>query len=411
MLLANVALARLLGAAQYGLYVAALAAIVLMTVPSAFGCPMLVIRLVAGYRAQQKWQLMRGLLTAARRFVMVTSVTFCVLAFALLLSEKSALPPAKWWTYIASLPLLMLMVLASVYAATLRGLGRVVQGQLSESVIVPVSMLILIAMGYLSGTTFDSILAFVIREFGTLAGLLILMRLANRATPAEVRHARPEYIYKAWFRPLPPLVLAGGMSVLISQVDVLMLSALTDSATTGVYQTAVRGAELAAYSLVVSNFVLQPSFARLYASGDFGKLQRVITLGARGAFVLSIPVAFVMIVFSRQLMGGLFGAEFERGGLCLIILALGQVVSAASGSPEQVLNMTGHERQVLVGFAAGVIANVILNFTLIPLWGMNGAALSSVFGLLAMKVVNGWALRTTLGLHSTIIYSKKSAVV
>ncbi|MDY6944010.1 MAG: oligosaccharide flippase family protein, partial [Pseudomonadota bacterium] len=74
MLLTSVFLARWMGAEGYGIYATAMALVLLLSVPSGLGLPMLMIRYLASYGVHQQWPLMRGLLIRANQAVLAISL-------------------------------------------------------------------------------------------------------------------------------------------------------------------------------------------------------------------------------------------------------------------------------------------------------------------------------------------------
>jgi O-antigen/teichoic acid export membrane protein len=187
------------------------------------------------------------------------------------------------------------------------------------------------------------------------------------------------------------------------QTDVLMLAALRGSTSAGIYQAAFRGAELVMFSLVIVSLAIQPTLARLYASGEVARMQKVVVTGARIAFAASLPVAVLLSAFAAQLMGYIFGAEFQRGAVCLIILCFGQVICIGLGPARDILTMTGREKEAAVATAAGALANVILNAALIPLWDMEGAAIATGLSLVVWNAMLARAVYRRLGIYSTVL--------
>jgi len=141
--------------------------------------------------------------------------------------------------------------------------------------------------------------------------------------------------------------------------------------------------------------------ARLWASGDVERLQRLVTLSARGLLVVSFPLAMAFIFFGRPLLGVAFGAEFVAADGALAILALGQVVNAATGSVGTVLVMSGNQRRAAVGITLGAIVNVTLGILFIPMLGVAGAALAAACGLVVANILLVSIARRTLGIDST----------
>jgi O-antigen/teichoic acid export membrane protein len=404
-LLANILLARGLGASGYGMYASTMAMLFLLGVPTTLGLPILVIRMLATYRVHRQWGLMRGLLVRANAVVFVLSIIIAGLAALIVWTMARSLPTVQvhtlWWAF-AVLPI---MALGALRSATLRGLHHVILGQLSENLIAPGTFVLSLAacIYLLHGTSLTPSLAMALQFTAVLAGFAVGTWLLLRNLPEELRTATPGYETRIWVRSAIPLLLLGATNLLNTQTGILMLAAIKGSTAAGLYQAASRGAELVALLLIVVNMVIQPRISSLYAARDMQRLQHVVTLAARVALLGAIPFAFVLIVFGRSILAKVFGPEFAQGSSCMTILCIGQIFNAATGSVGLILNMTGHERDALIGMCVGAATNILLNALLIPRWGIEGAAVATGMGMVAWNVVLVVLVRRRTGLVSTAL--------
>jgi O-antigen/teichoic acid export membrane protein len=291
-------------------------------------------------------------------------------------------------------------------SATLRGLHHVLLGQLPENVVMPTLFLTSVGLWWLvvdNASSLSPHVGVVARVIAAalafFAGAVFLLK----RIPTFVRLATPQYDLAAWWRSALPLLFLQGIGVINLQTDILMLAAISGSESAGIYQAAVRGAELVAFALVIVNMAIQPTISRLYASGDMVRLQRLTTLAARAAVAAALPLAILMIFLGKPLMALVFGGDFARGAVALAILAAAQLINAATGSVNDLLNMTGHERDTAVGMAIGAIANVALNFLLIPIWDMAGAAVATGLSLILWNLWLVVMVRRRLGLAATAL--------
>ena len=410
MLLTSVVLARWMGAAGYGVYATATALALLLTVPTGLGLPTLVIRLLASYGARQQWGRMRGLLIRGNQAVLGASLLMACLAASMIWTFAERFGPDKAAALSLAMLLIPLTALGAMRSAALRGLHHVVLGQLPENLIMPGLFLALVGGGWLVHGGASALspeyaigarLAAVAVAFG-VGAVLLLKRL-----PPAVRQARPEYELRTWARAALPLLFIAGINIVNTQTDILMLAALRGSESAGVYQAAVRGAELVAFSLVIANMAIQPSLARLYATGDTARLQRLVTWSARGATAAALPLAAVMILWGGPIMATVFGADFARGAIALAILSAAQLVNAFTGPANSLLDMTGHQDDTLKAMVAGVLANVILNALLIPHWDIAGAAIATGASLILWNVLLVAFVQRRLGLDATTFGSKQ----
>lgn len=395
-------LARTLGPEGYGIYAFALSLIMLLAIPAHMGLPTLVVREVAKYQLRGCWSLMRGLLGRANQAALLVSVVLTAVAVSTAWLAFGQSETGKLETFFWAVVLVPLTALGNLSGAVLRGLRRVVQGQLSEMCLRPGLHLLLIGAAALVGTlTPQNAMALHVLAAGVafLMGIVLLVR----ALPADVRVTAPSYDTAAWVRSLLPLSFLAGAQVINTQTDIVMLGVFTTSQDVGIYRVAVQGAQLAVFSLAAINMTIAPYVSRLHASGDGVRLQRMATWSARIVFIVAVPVVSVFILFGGPILAFVFGSDYRDGHLALAILCAGQLVNAGMGSVGLLLNMTGHEWITAKGFAIAAIANIGLNVLLIPLWGMNGAATATAVTLATWNALLCWQVWRKLGVASTPI--------
>ena len=78
----------------------------------------------------------------------------------------------------------------------------------------------------------------------------------------------------------------------------------------------------------------------------------------------------------------LFGVEFISGSNVLIIISIAQFVNAISGSVGYIMQMTDNQvifRNVIL---IASLINILLNYLLIPMYGINGAAVATLISMI-----------------------------
>ena len=73
----------------------------------------------------------------------------------------------------------------------------------------------------------------------------------------------------------------------------------------------------------------------------------------------------------------------------------------AMGSGGILLNMTGNEHLSARVTGIGLITNIILNGLLIPIFGINGAAIATIFSLLFTRVLMAVLVYKKFNINST----------
>ena len=178
-----------------------------------------------------------------------------------------------------------------------------------------------------------------------------------------------------------PLMFAQSGQMIMSWTDKLMLGAMESSVSVGVYHIAFKLSMFASITLMAVNSIAAPKFSELYAKDDMKGLQKVVRQSTKIIFWTSIPLIIIFFSFPKYFLG-LFGVEFIIGINAFIFLSCGKLVSAFSGSVGNLLQMTGKQVVFMKILFAGAILNIILNYILIPIWGINGAAIASMTSII-----------------------------
>ena len=402
--LISLLLARLLGTTGYGAYVYAMAWVSLLSVLSIMGLDKLLVRQIAIYNTRSAWDLMSGLLRwtnlagllVSLGVALLTGVIIWILRGHLKLQTTSTL-----WIALIMLPLLVLMRLRR---AAMRGLQHVVVGQLPEMLIMPVFFIVLVGVVYLIfKDTLSAQLAMGLQVVAAGIAFLIGARQLQISLPQFANEAFPAYQGWIWMRSVLSLLFIDSMSIINTQTDIIMLGVMRGTETVGIYAVAKKGAELITFVLLAVNMALAPTIASLYAAGEMEKLQRVITKSARAILLGSLPIAFVLIAFGHWFLLFFFGQDFTKGENALAILSVGQIINAATGSVGLLLIMTGYERDAAICVGISAVLNVVLNATLIPKWGLTGAAVATASSIIIWNILLAIWVYRRLGIHSTAL--------
>lgn len=399
-------LARKLGPEGYGIYSYVFALISLLAVPAQLGLPTLAVRETAKAQANEHWGTMRGLWRWTSLAVGVLSVALAIVALGVAWLFADRFTTVQFTTFALGLLLVPLVALGNLRGAALRGLQRVVVGQLPELVLRPglLILFLLAALLYLPQGSLTPVYAMGLHTVAAAVAFVVGAGLLWRLRPSELAAAPALMIdSRAWISAAVPLALIAGMRLINHHTDLLMLGLFANAEQVGIYKVVLAGAALVALGLGAVNMVVAPSLARLHAQGDRARLQQLVTLSIRAILLLALPLVLVFILFGEDILGLIFGAEYTPGYKPLVILALGQLVNAATGPVGALLNMTGHERDTLRGIGVAAAINIALNAFLIPFYGMIGAAIATTVSLTTWNIMLCYLARLRLGVTSNAV--------
>jgi O-antigen/teichoic acid export membrane protein len=198
------------------------------------------------------------------------------------------------------------------------------------------------------------------------------------------------------------MVLISGMMILNSRADIVMVGIIKGPEYAGIYTVANRGAELITFFLNVVEVVLAPTIARLYSSGEMGRLQQIVTKSARLVLGLSLPLTLVLFIWGKWFLM-MFGHDFTEGTTVLAILSIARLINAAAGSIGLLLIMTGYQRDSLMGIGISTTMNLVLNALFIPKFGIEGAATATAISMIAWNIILSIQVYRRLGIYATAL--------
>ena len=174
-----------------------------------------------------------------------------------------------------------------------------------------------------------------------------------------------------------PMGITTAMLLIIANFDIILLGFYLPENEVGLYSIASRLALLTGFIISSINAVSAPQFSELNFSDQKPKLLSLAIKSSRIIFWSSFPI-LLLLIFGGRFFLGLFGREFVVGYPILVVLVVKEFVNAIGGSVGLYLSMTGSHiiyRNIIL---IATVINVLLNFLLIPLFGMIGAAVANL---------------------------------
>lgn len=387
----NLTVARWLGPDGVGAFGLMVTTLTLASTVSLIGLDYVLIRVLAGDLREGARDSAKGAAHAVARLVTMNtlvSALFIALVIEPLITHfigdavaTSALKVTCWGV--------VPIALIRIVSASLRGSGRVQVGQLLDG---PVSSAL--ATGALAfcfmwgrptvGLAANLYLATI--GLATLVGALISYRDMRSWGVARQISLRP--------------MIAGGWKILVAVLtavatDWLILTGLARYASTsevGLFRTAWQVAALFNLLVVAFDAVAGPRIAAAWRAGNRLEIIRSARLSALTMTLLASPLLAVCLLAPEWLLHW-FGPQFVGGADALRILAVGQLINLATGPIGSILIMTGHETASMNNGIIAVITALIFVLTVVPMFGLTGAALVSA-SILAFRKIAGLILVT-----------------
>ncbi|SDU77464.1 flippase [Pseudomonas sihuiensis] len=197
-----------------------------------------------------------------------------------------------------------------------------------------------------------------------------------RKNPAFYKHFDLS-IAKQLLKDSWPLIFSAIVVSIYMRIDQIMIKEMLGEYEVGIYSAAVRLSEAFYFIPVLITTSLFPAILNAKNQSDElykERLQRLYTF----MIWMAIAIAFLMTFLSDWVVLLLFGQAYQEASHVLVLHIWGILfvsIAIVKGKWQMSENLTKHH---FIGALVSAISNVILNFFMIPLWGVVGAALSTV---------------------------------
>ena len=396
-------IAHLFGAKGLGDYVLAITVLRLFTLLAKLGLDTTSIRFIASFASKNKWT---SIFNFRRKIVFVllfSSLTFSALMY-FLAHPIADLINAKVEYIKLNAFFVLPMSFFMLHYQSLRGLKRIAEFsffyRMSQALFTVISIVVIYQFfqdeevpvyAYLVSLLLVSFLSFLTFKYW-------LNNKSSGIESAELEVLKYSQILKISI----PLMFAQSVQFIMAWTDKLMLGSMTTIEDVGIYHTAFKLSMFAAVALMSVNSIASPKFAEMFAKNDMEGLEKVVHQSTKMIFWSSVPFVVVFFIFPHFLLG-LFGEEFKIGVTAFIFLSCGRLISSLSGSVGNILQMTGNQNIYASILLIGALLNIVLNLILIPLYGINGAALASMSSLIVWNLSMVLVVKKKFGFYTFYI--------
>jgi len=389
--LMGVLLARQLNPDGFGVYGIIIALALMLSVIAQFGLPTVATREISVAFAEQRWGRVRGHVHHFAILVIASSLILSVVwaCAAILFPQLTGAPTAN---LIGSL-LVPLFALTVLVGAQLRALDRILAGQALEVMIRPALMCAILYAAYLWEGRLTAPVAVGVNVIASAVTILAGFAWLRSAMPASARQAAFERPQR-WFKPALTLASVDVLKQLDATYGMLLLGILSTKADAGYFRVALSTIIFVSTPLSIANVVLAPTLARLAASDDRDRLQRLMSISALAMFATAIMALAAILLIGKPLIGLVFGASYEPAWLPLVLLTCAQAINGFFGVGWVLLSMSGGERLLTTSFAVSVAVSIIAAIPLTIFAGAAGVAGAAVIGALIQNLL-AWR-----GVHS-----------
>jgi len=358
--------ARLLGAESWGAFAYALGVATFLTIFSDIGINALITKETAR-NLELKDQYL-----ATAFFIKLGLLTLLVLAVIIFFPYLTRIPEAA-----LIMPILMFVFVFD----TLRDLGSALSRALEKMQIeagIQIFTNFAIAVLGFSFLTAQKNSQFLALAYALGSGLgLTVMFYALRRHFQNMLTNFNRSLIKAIIVTAWPFGLLGIMGVIMLNTDIIMLGWLKTPSEVGYYSAAQKLIQVLYVLPALFAASVFPIMARLVKT-DAQAVKKLLEKSVALVILVSLPIAVLGIAFAEPIVELLFGLEYVPSILTFRILMATILIVYPASLLGYAIFAYDEQRNFIWFVAVAALGNVLFNFLLIPKFGIEGAAVSTI---------------------------------
>jgi len=214
------------------------------------------------------------------------------------------------------------------------------------------------------------------------AGLGSPLRLWRLARSAALR---PQVLAFAAFG--LPMTMWFFSSILLDVGDRFVINYLLGPAAVGIYDANYRLITGTAALLVVPvTITMHPYLMSISGSGDDRRINEVIGTVVQNLLVVGTLAVGLTVVFHRDIADILLGPEFREGSVVMPVVLAGVILFNVGTFVHKPFEIVGRTTPMVVFGVLAAVANLLLNFVLVPRLGYVGAGYATLAAYLLYTV-------------------------
>ena len=339
-----------------------------------FGADTGLVRTMSAQRALGRY----GVLPQLIRYGLVPSLVTSVLLVAgvYIYTEIVPMAPEYQAAMRVSSAFVLVAALMTVFFGALRGLHRVVTFTLLQNVLLPTLRFAAVGLVVLfSGQLMDLVYAWTVPVAITA---VVALWLLERAFPSE-EHVEvlpsedsPAETFRSFWGFSSARGVATVVETILEWIDVLVVTAFLGAAAGGIYGAVNRCVRVGTMIEHTGRVVTGPSISAALATRQLDRAREIFLSTTRVLTALSWPF-YLSLAFFGPVLLHFFGKGFEAGAGILWVICPAAMLAMSAGGVQSVLLMSGKSRWQLLNKLSALVLAIILNLTLVPLWGLYGA--------------------------------------
>jgi len=300
--------------------------------------------------------------------------------------------------YLILIPILLGSVVFEVLAAYSRIRQRsVIPFFLSTSLQKAVFFIALVVMLF-TGLSFDTLVFLLIATFLLKPIILFLDLFMAKMRVSLVKLSLRSLNFRKIFDYSVFGIFGGIAYLLIMRVDSLMIGNMLGLDQLAYYSIPVF---LVTAMSVPEKSIAQISFpvvSSLYANSDFKNIETIYKKVSVNQFLIG-GIIFLLIWINIDGLMEILGEKFGNTTWAFFFLGTGKLFDLLTSTNGQILSISKKYRYNLILQILLMVLAVVLNYILIPVFGINGAALATAIAIILYNLIKTWMVYKWYKVH------------
>ncbi len=168
--------------------------------------------------------------------------------------------------------------------------------------------------------------------------------------------------------------------IAVMQIDSIMLNIYLDAATVGIYTITFYFGTLVLIPAKALNKITPTLIARAYKEKDLDTVKDIYYKSTANLFLIGTLILLGLCVNLENIFH-IIPASYADGKYVIVLIGALNLVKMSGGSNDSIITFSSHYKTTTVLLVFLVLLIVIFNLIFIPMYGMAGAALASLFAV------------------------------
>jgi O-antigen/teichoic acid export membrane protein len=234
--------------------------------------------------------------------------------------------------------------------------------------------------------------------YGLLAGFVVMLvwgiwKSSTTVGVPSLGHVRSLFNYSKY------AFVSSVSGYFYSWMDTAIIGLFLAQSDVGVYEIAWR---VTAVVMLFSNSIaitIFPQVSKWDAEDATKQIESLLPEVIAPALFIAIPAFFGVVLFSREILGLVFGTEYTAGSLVLVILMGEKVIQSIHVILGRSLEAINRPELVAKAGITSMALNLVLNVVLVLRYGIVGAAVATALSFTINSILTAYYLSQFVSIH------------